>query len=73
MKQIPGTMRIWISQATTFALLAAVMSVGTAQAATVTYTLDYVYLNTNDQMTGTFERTYIAVARLKFNSISRIQ
>ena len=34
------------------------MSVGTAQANTVSYTLDNVFLGTTSQMTGTFEWTY---------------
>ena len=51
-------MRSWIIRATTFAWLAAIMSVGTAQANTVSYTLDNIFLNSTAQMTGTFEWTY---------------
>jgi len=58
MKQIPGTMRNWIIRATAFAWLAAIMSVGTAQTNTVSYTLDNIFLNSTQQMTGTFEWNY---------------
>ena len=58
MKLIPETMRSWIIRAMTFAWLAVIMSVGTAQANTVSYTLDNVFLGTTSQMTGTFEWTY---------------
>jgi hypothetical protein len=51
-------LRHWIIRATTFAWLAVIMSVGTAQANTVSYTLDNVFLGTTSQMTGTFEWTY---------------
>ena len=52
-------MRSWIIRATTFAWLATMLSVGTAQAITASYTLDNVFLNSSgDQMTGTFKWIY---------------
>ena len=38
--------------------LAVMFSVGTAQAAAVSYTLDNIFLDATNQMTGTFEWTY---------------
>ena len=51
-------MRTRIIRATAFAWLSAMLSVGTAQANTVSYTLDNIFLNSTQQMTGTFEWTY---------------
>ena len=42
----------------TYTLLAASMLLGSAQASTVSYTLDDIFLDANNQMTGTFEWTY---------------
>jgi hypothetical protein len=42
-----------------FSWLATVMSVGIAQAATVSYTLDDVFLADSTQMTGAFDWTYV--------------
>ena len=41
-----------------FSCLAAVMSVGSAQASTVSYTLEDIFLEDGTQMTGTFDWTY---------------
>ena len=59
MKLIPVMMRSWFIRATTFTWLVVTMSVGTAQANTVSYTLDNIFLGTTSQMTGTFEWNYV--------------
>ena len=58
MKQTCMTARFWIVRVALFSWLAAVMSVGTVQAATVSYTLDAVFLADGTQMTGEFDWTY---------------
>ena len=58
MKQTFVTARLWIVRVALFSWLAAVMSVGTAQAATVSYTLDDIFLDDGTQMTGAFDWTY---------------
>ncbi len=50
--------RRWIVRVALFSWLAAVMSVGAAQAATVSYILDNVFLVDGTQMTGAFDWTY---------------
>ena len=52
------TARFWIIRVALFSCLTAVMSVGTAQAATVSYTLDNIFLLDGTQMTGAFDWTY---------------
>ena len=58
MKQIFMTARFWIVRVALFSWLAAVMSVGSAQATTVSYTLDDIFLLDGTQMTGAFDWTY---------------
>ena len=70
MKQIFVAARFWIIRVALFSWLAAIMSVGSAQADTVTYTLENVWLEPYDnftdnpygyesqQMTGSFIWTY---------------
>ena len=58
MKQTIVTTRFWVIRVALFSWLAAVMSVGTAQAATVSYTLDNLFLVDGTQMTGAFDWTY---------------
>jgi hypothetical protein len=62
-KQTFVTVRLCVVRVALFSLLAAVMSVGSVQAATVTYTLDNVIMHNNyngqeGQMTGTFAWEY---------------
>jgi hypothetical protein len=57
-KQSFVTARFWIVRVLLFTWLAAVMSVGAAQAATVSYILDDVFLEDGTQMTGAFDWTY---------------
>ena len=61
MKQTLATVRLSIARAALFSCLIAVISAGSAQAATVTvsYTLDNIFLDATNQMTGTFEWTYV--------------
>jgi hypothetical protein len=59
MKQTFVTARLWIVRVALFSWLVAVMSAGSAQAATVSYTLDNIFLDATNQMTGTFEWTYV--------------
>ena len=63
MKQTFATVRLCIVRVALFSWLAAVMSVGSAQEATVSYTLNEVIMHNNyngqeGQMTGTFAWTY---------------
>ena len=58
MKQTFVTTRLSIVRVALFSLLAAAMSVGSAQAATVSYTLDDIFLADGTQMTGAFDWTY---------------
>ena len=58
MKQTFSSARFWIVRAALFSWLAAIMSVGSAHAATVSYTLDNVFLSDGTQMTGAFDWTY---------------
>ena len=58
MKYLFVTARIWIIRVTLFSCLAAVMTVSTVQAATVSYTLENIFLQDNTQMTGAFDWTY---------------
>ena len=58
MKQTIVTARLWIIRMTLFSWLAVIMSVGSAQAATVSYILDDVFLVDGTQMTGAFDWTY---------------
>ena len=58
MKQTFVTARLWTVRVALFSWLAVIMSVGSAQAATVSYTLDNIFLDATNQMTGTFEWTY---------------
>ena len=58
MKHTLMTARFWIVRVALFSWLAAVMSVGTAQAATVSYILDNVFLDNNTQVTGAFDWDY---------------
>ena len=57
-KQTFVTTRLWIVRVVLFSLLAAIMSVGIAQATTVSYILDDIFLNDGTQMTGAFDWTY---------------
>ena len=57
-KQTFATARLWIIRMALFSWMTAVMSVGSAQAATVSYTLDDVFLVDGEQMTGAFDWTY---------------
>jgi hypothetical protein len=57
-KQTFMTARLWIVRVALFSWLAAIMSVGSAQANTVIYTLDNIFLDATNQMTGTFEWIY---------------
>jgi hypothetical protein len=52
------TTRHWIFRTALFLWLTAVISVGTAQAETVSYTLEDIFLKDNTQMTGAFDWTY---------------
>ena len=58
MKQTFVTARLWIARAALFSWLAAAMSVGSAQAATVSYILEDVFLVDGMQLTGAFDWTY---------------
>ena len=58
MKQTFVTTRLWIVRVALFSWLAAIMSVGSAQAAIVSYTLDEVFLADGTQMTGAFDWDY---------------
>jgi hypothetical protein len=58
MKQTFVTARLWIVRVALFSWFAAVMSVGSAQAATVSYILDDIFLVDGTQMTGAFDWTY---------------
>ena len=58
MTQINKSKSLNIIHVLTYILLAAFMSVGSAQAATVSYTLDDVLLVDGMQMTGAFDWTY---------------
>ena len=58
MKQTFVTTRHWIVRVALFSWLVAVISLGSAQAATVSYTLDDVFLVDGTQMTGAFDWTY---------------
>jgi hypothetical protein len=58
MKQTFMIARLWIVRVALFSWLAAVMSVGTVQAATVSYILDDVLLADGTQMTGAYDWTY---------------
>ena len=58
MKQTIVTARFWIVRVALFSWMAAVMSVGTAQDATVSYILDDIFLEDGTQMTGAFDWTY---------------
>ena len=58
MKQTFVTTRIWIVRVALFSWLVAVISLDSAQAATVSYTLDDVFLVDGTQMTGAFDWTY---------------
>jgi hypothetical protein len=58
MKIIFGFAWLWIVRVALFSWLAAIMSVGSAQASTVSYTLDDVFLVDRTQMTGAFDWTY---------------
>jgi hypothetical protein len=58
MKQTFVTARLWIVRVALFSWLAVSLSLGSAQANTVSYTLDNVFLDAANQMTGTFEWTY---------------
>jgi hypothetical protein len=57
-KQTFVTTRLWIVRVALFSLLAAIMSVGTAQAATVSYILDDIFLEDSTQITGAFDWSY---------------
>ena len=60
MEQTFVTSRNWIVRVALFSWLAAIMSAGSAQTDTVTYTLDNVILDEdNAQMTGIFSWTYV--------------
>jgi len=50
--------RLWFGRVIRFSLLAAVISAGTAQAETASYTLDDIFLVDGTQMTGAFDWTY---------------
>jgi hypothetical protein len=58
LKQTLATVRLSIARAALFSWLVAVMSVGSAQAAIVSYTLDDVFLVDEKQMTGAFDWTF---------------
>ena len=58
MKQTFATARFWIVRVALFSWMAAVMSVGTAQDAIVSYILDDIFLEDGTQMTGAFDWTY---------------
>ena len=58
MKQTYVTARLSIVRVALFLWLAAVMSVGTAQAATVSYILDEILLDDGAQITGAFDWAY---------------
>ena len=58
MKQTFATARLWIIRMALFSWLAVIMSVGSAQAATVSYILDDIFLDDGTQMTGAFDWTY---------------
>jgi hypothetical protein len=58
MKQAFVTARFWIVRVALFSWLAAIMPVGSAQAATVSYILDNVFLDNNTQVTGAFDWDY---------------
>ena len=58
MTQINKSKSSTIIHGLTYMLLAASLSLGSAQAATVSYTLDNIFLDATNQMTGTFEWTY---------------
>ena len=58
MERVFLAVRCWIVRVAIFSLLAAVMSVGTAQAETARYQLDDVYLSDGTQMTGAFNWIY---------------
>ena len=58
MKQMVVTTKLWIVRVALFSWLAAVMSVGSAQAARVDYTLDNIILDDDTQMFGTFSWTF---------------
>jgi len=58
MIHIEGSKRLAIVLGLAFVWLQVIMSVGTAQAATVNYTLDNVILEDGGQITGTFDWTF---------------
>jgi hypothetical protein len=58
MKLTLTTARFWIVRVALFSWLAAILAVGSAQAAIVSYTLDDVFLLDDTQMTGAFDWTY---------------
>ena len=58
MKQTRETAKIRIIRVAIFSWLATIMSSGSAQASTVSYTLDNIFPDATNQMTGTFEWTY---------------
>ena len=58
MKLTLGSARHWTGRVAVFMWLAAVISAGSARAATVTYTLDNVVQDDSLQMTGSFDWTY---------------
>jgi len=59
MKKIFETAKFKIVRVALFSCLAVVMSVGSAQAAIVSYTLDDIFLLDGTQMTGSFDWTYL--------------
>ena len=58
MKKIFETAKIRIVRGALFSCLAVVMTVGSAQATIVSYTLDDIFLVDGTQMTGAFDWTY---------------
>ena len=58
MKIIFETAKLRVVRGALFSCLAVVMSVGAAQAAIVSYSLDDVFLEDGSQMTGAFDWTY---------------
>jgi hypothetical protein len=58
MKQTVVAAKFWVVRVALFSWLTAIMSVGSAQAVTTSYTLENVILDNNQQMTGSFSWTY---------------
>ena len=58
MKQTNKFKKLRFVRGLAYSWIAVMLSVGTAQAATVSYILDNIFLDADNQMTGTFEWTY---------------